>query len=257
MLVTMFAVHRLTTITGFQPPIHFLFSRTFLNKEPSRVSRVVDEDIQFVPLPLFTIFVNFTMHFIIPNIITRFLLLLRPSVPGCWSLVSHHRSCLVCRNPFTGCILFDGVRIVVTSSDVYLSVSLSVFESAGYHHCSFMRQLSHSSRQALSFACLLVQYPPWLFLSEEMIKSHLDAVLPLLYSRVSDMFQVCVSSVALSPTSSPPFPTISSNCVRLSSRSLCPKYWVNLHQRTFRLNVIVFFSRCSLLSLKTFMGKLS
>ncbi|KAG1894371.1 uncharacterized protein F5891DRAFT_1195355 [Suillus fuscotomentosus] len=174
-----------TFAVGFKRPLPrcsllcLLTAMTFLNKAPSCVSCVVDKDI--CPPPTVHAISDYPKYYDALYYPQYHPAVFATAQTFCaWllkSLVSHCRCCLVCRNPFTGCVPFDGVHIVVTSSDVSLSLPLGVFESAGYHHCAIMHKLSLSSNQVFSFTHTLVQYPPWMFYSEDTIKSRLDAIL--------------------------------------------------------------------------------
>jgi hypothetical protein len=109
------------------------------------------------------------------------------------SLVSHHRSCSGCTELFTGCVSFDGIRIIVASQHGSQSFSLPFFESAGYHHCSVFSVLRRSVTLEGYSARSLAQHPPWLFSSKDTICAQLECVSASVLSRtVSSLLCVCV-----------------------------------------------------------------
>jgi hypothetical protein len=116
---------------------------------------------------------RFTM-FVITLIMTRYIFRIITARSFCpWLLMcleSHHRSCTRCTNRFSGCVAFDGVRIVVSSHNVSTSLSLSYFQRSGYYHCSVLRELRPRSLGDC-FAQSLDRHPPWLFSTEDTILS--------------------------------------------------------------------------------------
>lgn len=92
------------------------------------------------------------------------------------SLLCHHRTCFTCTFTFSGCVSFDGVRIVVTSNGVSVSQSLPYFERAAYRHCTIIRMLHASLSLAEYFASSIAQHPPWLFATEDVVRSRLARV---------------------------------------------------------------------------------
>ncbi|KAG1761816.1 hypothetical protein EDD22DRAFT_894824 [Suillus occidentalis] len=150
----------------------------FLTKSPSRVSRVLDED----KCPPFTVHdvrdypdyydALYYPHYHEPTFAT--------ARSFCaWllkSLVAHHTHCLRCNSPFSGCVSFDGNRVIVASGEHSVSLPVSYFEGAGYYHCSVFRLLMHSPQLIDVYACSLSQHPPWLFTSEDIICSQLKSL---------------------------------------------------------------------------------
>jgi hypothetical protein len=140
------------------------------------------------------------MRSVINNVTPITLRPLKIFVHGCnllKLLVSHGCSCHTCTVEFCGCVAFDSVSVVVTQGRGSLSLRLSEFKDAKYHHCTLLRRLNKCDRDGVtsSIAGKSDGLPAWIGYDEQTVVSHLSGLLASVQNLPSPLQALNLSGV--------------------------------------------------------------
>jgi hypothetical protein len=87
------------------------------------------------------------------------------------SLQQHPEHCPACSLPFTGCVAFDGVSIIIENCNASISVSPAEFESSYYRHCDIFRKLVSACKLCVASSVMfrLDHFPTWFYYTDDSI----------------------------------------------------------------------------------------
>jgi len=90
------------------------------------------------------------------------------------ALNDHHTVCYHCITYTNVCVFYDGMIITITCNARSITMSLQVFENAGYHHCVVFSKINQSNPLSVSnYLPITSDFPSWFHYSPELVNQQL------------------------------------------------------------------------------------
>ena len=95
-----------------------------------------------------------------------------------FALNDHHVVCHRCTTYTNVCVFYDGMFITITCNAQPVTMSLQVFENAGYHHCMIFSKIDQKNPLSVSDYLLIrtSDFPPWFHYSSELVNKQLMGI---------------------------------------------------------------------------------
>ena len=91
------------------------------------------------------------------------------------ALNDHHVSCCRCNSYMNVSVIYDGMIITITCNARSVTMSLQVFENAGYHHCMVFSKIDQNNPLNVSdyLSIKISDFPSWFHYSSELVNQQL------------------------------------------------------------------------------------